>query len=60
MNGMFRYAPSGDGDLYSQRGVSAQKEEVHGAVFDGDIGNFFFLKTFWEMLTDFDLFCTIN
>ena len=38
MNGMFRYAPSGNGDLYSQRGVSAQKEEVHAAIEGLDMG----------------------
>jgi phosphoribosylformylglycinamidine cyclo-ligase len=36
----FLYSPLGDGDggLYSQRGVSAQKEEVHAAIKDLDKG----------------------
>ena len=38
---MFRYSPSTDGgrgSLYSQRGVSAQKEEVHAAIKNLDKG----------------------
>ena len=37
----FQYAPSGDGSsssFYSQRGVSAQKEEVHAAIQNLDAG----------------------
>lgn len=39
METMFRYSPLGDGgSLYSQRGVSAQKEEVHAATRNLDKG----------------------
>ena len=34
----FQYFPSGDGGLYSKRGVSAQKEEVHAATKNLDKG----------------------
>lgn len=34
----FHYSPSGDGGLYAQRGVSAQKEEVHAAIKNLDKG----------------------
>ncbi len=32
MKNFFRYSPLGDGSLYSKRGVSAQKEEIHEAT----------------------------
>src|SRR6266496_3411571 len=41
MKEMFRYSPltdGGRGSLYSQRGVSAQKEEVHAAIKNLDKG----------------------
>ena len=40
MKKSFLYSPLGDGsaDLYSRRGVSAQKEEVHAAIKDLDKG----------------------
>ena len=40
MKKSFQYSPLGDGgeSLYSQRGVSAQKEEVHAAIKDLDKG----------------------
>ena len=40
MKKSFLYSPLGDGgmSLYSQRGVSAQKEEVHAAIKDLDKG----------------------
>ena len=34
----FQYSPSGGGGLYSKRGVSAQKEEVHAATKNLDKG----------------------
>src|SRR5215216_1558186 len=43
MKSLFRYSPLGDGgmgDLYSQRGVSAQKEEVYAATKNLDKGLF--------------------
>ena len=42
MEKSFLYSPLGDGGggLYSQRGVSAQKEEVHAAIKDLDKGLF--------------------
>jgi len=38
MKKSFLYSPLGGGGLYSQRGVSAQKEEVHAAIKDLDKG----------------------
>jgi phosphoribosylformylglycinamidine cyclo-ligase len=53
MNRMFRYAPLGEGDLYSKRGVSAQKEEVHAAIKDLDQGLYpnAFCKIYPDVLT---------
>jgi phosphoribosylformylglycinamidine cyclo-ligase len=49
------YSPLGDGssDLYSKRGVSAQKEEVHAAIKDLDKGlyKFAFCKIYPDFIT---------
>lgn len=47
----FQYAPSGDGGIYSQRGVSAQKEEVHAAIQKLDAG--LYPNAFCKMYPDF-------
>ncbi len=50
----FQYSPSGDGSsssLYSQRGVSAQKEEVHAAIQKLDAG--LYPHAFCKMYPDF-------
>jgi phosphoribosylformylglycinamidine cyclo-ligase len=51
----FDFSPSGDGgtssDLYSKRGVSAQKEEVHAAIKNLDKGLYEF--AFCKMYPDF-------
>src|SRR6478672_12997276 len=46
------YSPSGDGGLYSKRGVSAQKEEVHEAIKNLDKGlyQFAFCKIFPDFI----------
>jgi len=46
-----QYAPSGDGGLYSKRGVSAQKEEVHAAIQKLDMG--LYEHAFCKMYPDF-------
>ena len=38
MKNPFQYSPLGDGGLYSKRGVSAQKEEIHEATKNLDKG----------------------
>jgi len=45
------YSPSGDGGIYSQRGVSAQKEEVHAAIQNLDAG--LYPTAFCKMYPDF-------
>src|SRR4051812_10109917 len=50
----FQYSPSGAGDsegIYSQRGVSAQKEEVHAAIQKLDAG--LYPHAFCKMYPDF-------
>jgi phosphoribosylformylglycinamidine cyclo-ligase len=47
----FNYSPLGDGGLYSKRGVSAQKEEVHAAIKNLDKGLFEF--AFCKIYPDF-------
>jgi len=57
INGLFQYSPSADGgnseDLYSKRGVSAQKDEVHAAIKDLDQGLYpnAFCKIYPDILT---------
>src|SRR5438874_5012980 len=46
----FQYSPSGDGGLYSKRGVSAQKEEVHAATKNLDKG--LYPKAFCKIYPD--------
>lgn len=46
-----QYSPSGDGGLYSKRGVSAQKEEVHAAIQKLDMG--LYEHAFCKMYPDF-------
>ncbi len=46
-----QYSPSGDGGLYSKRGVSAQKEEVHAAIQKLDMG--LYENAFCKMYPDF-------
>ncbi|TKK67487.1 phosphoribosylformylglycinamidine cyclo-ligase [Ilyomonas limi] len=45
------YSPSGHGGIYSQRGVSAQKEEVHAAIQKLDAG--LYPHAFCKMYPDF-------
>lgn len=48
----FQYSFSGDGDgIYSQRGVSAQKEDVHAAIQNLDAG--LYAHAFCKMYPDF-------
>src|SRR3954470_6785408 len=49
----FQYSPSagGDGGIYSQRGVSTQKEEVHAAIQKLDAG--LYPHAFCKMYPDF-------
>ena len=47
----FQYSPSGAGGIYSQRGVSAQKEEVHAAIQNLDAG--LYANAFCKMYPDF-------
>src|SRR6478609_5865193 len=47
----FQFSPSGDGGIYSQRGVSAQKEEVHAAIQKLDAG--LYPNAFCKMYPDF-------
>ena len=57
INERFQYSPSGDGGkregLYSKRGVSAQKEEVHAAIKSLDKGLYpnAFCKIYPDVLT---------
>ncbi|HRH49098.1 MAG TPA: AIR synthase-related protein [Panacibacter sp.] len=46
-----QYSSSGDGGLYSKRGVSAQKEEVHAAIQKLDMG--LYEHAFCKMYPDF-------
>ncbi len=46
----FQYCPSGDGGLYSKRGVSAQKEEIHEATKHLDKG--LYPKSFCKIYPD--------
>ena len=46
-----QFSPSGDGGIYSQRGVSAQKEEVHAAIQKLDAG--LYPHAFCKMYPDF-------
>src|SRR6266496_1567088 len=51
MFNQFKYSPSGDGgSLYSRRGVSAQKEEVHSATKNLDKG--LYPKAFCKINSD--------
>lgn len=59
---MFQYAPSGDGGgLYSKRGVSAQKEEVHAAIKNLDKGlyEFAFCKIYLDFIGNDDAFVNV-
>ncbi len=62
---MFQYTPSGDGGmnsgLYSKRGVSAQKEEVHAAIKNLDKGlyEFAFCKIYPDFITGDDAFVNV-
>lgn len=61
-NSTFQYSPSGvEGDLYSKRGVSAQKEEVHAAIKDLDKGlyEFAFCKIYPDFLNGDDAFVNV-
>lgn len=61
-NPMFQYAPSGDGGgLYSKRGVSAQKEEVHAAIKNLDKGlyEFAFCKIYPDFIGNDDAFVNV-
>ncbi len=46
----FQYSPLGDGGLYSKRGVSAQKEEIHEATKNLDKG--LYTKSFCKIYPD--------
>ncbi len=50
MKKRFQYSPLGDGGLYSKRGVSAQKEEVHEATKNLDKG--LYPKAFCKIFPD--------
>lgn len=50
-NNKFKNAPSGEGGLYSKRGVSAQKEDVHAAIKNLDKGLYEF--AFCKLYPDF-------
>jgi len=62
---VFQYTPSGDGGmnsgLYSKRGVSAQKEEVHAAIKNLDKGlyEFAFCKIYPDFITGDDAFVNV-
>ncbi len=64
-NSAFQYTPSGDGGmsfgLYSKRGVSAQKEEVHAAIKNLDKGlfEFAFCKMYPDFITADDAFVNV-
>ena len=55
------YSPSGDGGLYSKRGVSAQKEEVHAAIktLDKGLYEFAFCKIYPDFLNNDDAFVNV-
>jgi phosphoribosylformylglycinamidine cyclo-ligase len=55
------YSPSGDGGLYSKRGVSAQKEEVHAAIKNLDKGlyEYAFCKIYPDFIGGDDAFINI-
>lgn len=50
MKKRFQYSPLGDGGLYSKRGVSAQKEEIHEATKNLDKG--LYPKSFCKIYPD--------
>jgi phosphoribosylformylglycinamidine cyclo-ligase len=51
LSNRFQYSPLEDGGIYSQRGVSAQKEEVHAAIQKLDAG--LYPHAFCKMYPDF-------
>ncbi|HNP21557.1 MAG TPA: phosphoribosylformylglycinamidine cyclo-ligase [Panacibacter sp.] len=51
MNHAIKYSPVAEGGLYSKRGVSAQKEEVHAAIKNLDQG--LYANAFCKMYPDF-------
>jgi phosphoribosylformylglycinamidine cyclo-ligase len=55
------YSPVGDGGLYSKRGVSAQKEEVHAAIkgLDKGLYEFAFCKIYPDFITGDDAFVNV-
>ena len=55
------YSPSGDGGLYSKRGVSAQKEEVHAAIKNLDKGlyEYAFCKIYPDFIGGDDAFINV-
>jgi len=55
------YSPLGAGGLYSKRGVSAQKEEVHAAIKNLDKGlyKFAFCKIYPDFLNNDDAFVNV-
>lgn len=57
----FNYAPSGEEGLYSKRGVSAQKEEVHSAIKNLDKGlfEFAFCKIYPDFTHDDDAYINV-
>jgi len=58
----FQYFPSGDGGgLYSKRGVSAQKEEVHAAIKNLDKGlyEFAFCKIYPDFINNHDAWVNV-
>ncbi|MEO8711855.1 MAG: AIR synthase related protein [Parafilimonas sp.] len=57
----FQYSPSVDEGLYSKRGVSAQKEEVHAAIKNLDKGlyEFAFCKIYPDFLNGDDAYVNI-
>ncbi|SFQ24010.1 AIR synthase related protein [Parafilimonas terrae] len=61
-NQQVQYFPSGDGGgLYSKRGVSAQKEEVHAAIKNLDKGlyEFAFCKIYPDFISNDDAFVNV-
>src|SRR5215203_4794161 len=62
---LLQHSPSGDGGigsgLYSQRGVSAQKEDVHAAIKDLDKGlyEYAFCKLYPDFIGENDEFINI-
>lgn len=65
-NQAIQYSPSGDGNtngggLYSKRGVSAQKEEVHAAIKNLDKGlyEFAFCKIYPDFIGNDDAFVNV-